>query len=92
MAKKKTRLIEYLRNRCEYRRKMLGSSEFYYCIKKYEQKCHNSDTFFVEYPDCPDTCPHHVKNVNIECNCNTKCKKIEEEKNNLLKVIEDEER
>ena len=83
----RSRIRAYLIAHCEHRQSMLDH-DGYYCQIKYDNRCRNTDTFFVEYPDCPDTCPHHVRNVRIWCDDNEKCRLIDKKTKELLKIID----
>lgn len=78
---------EFLRERCFFRNKMIDKEDFYYCNVKYNNRCRNSQTYFVDYPDCPDTCPHHVRNLPIRCDANTKCKHLDNELKEFINVL-----
>ena len=72
----KPRLIAYFRQRCQYRMQFPDGNG-YYCNLKYQSRCKHQDSWFVDFPDCPETCPHHIRRLPIGCNDDTKCKKLE---------------
>lgn len=84
---KKSRIIAYFRSRCPHRMKF-PDGEDYYCQFKYQSRCKNPN-WFVDYPDCSDTCPHHIRRVPIGCDDNTKCNKLEIEYKKLCEVLKD---
>lgn len=86
-TKDKARLTEYFRKRCPYRM-VYPDKDDYYCSLKYQNRCQNQHTWFVDYPDCPDTCPHHVRRLNINCDTDTKCKKLDDEIKDLKEFLE----
>lgn len=85
---KKKKLAEWLANSCPHLNKFNDDESKYYCTIKYNNRCRNMD-FFVDYPDCPETCPHHPKAVTIKCD-GEKCKRIKILLQELLDIIDNE--
>lgn len=83
----KKKLTAYFRERCPYRYAYQGA-DGYYCKLKYDQRCNHQGTFFIDYPDCPDTCPHHIRTLKIGCDEHTPCGKLDAEIKDLKEFLE----
>lgn len=84
---KKQKLTEWVLEQCPHRSEFCDNREKHYCVIKYNNRCKNMD-FFADFPDCPESCPHHPKAVSIKCD-GGQCKRIKILINDLLTILKD---
>ncbi len=85
-TEKKKQLVEWFRTKCKHRN-LMSDNKTYYCRLKYEQRCNNTANWYIDFPDCPETCPHHIRQLPIGCESGVKCKYIHSLANEIIDIL-----